>query len=222
MSTMSDPVLYPAPAGTSEALRQDVARSRQELAETVEALAARLDLRAAVRRKISASAADPVVSAAVAGTAVYALSHLSRLRRLPRVLLGAAASAIVYLTIDRIPLDHRTNSNRGSVADGKPAADGEASAERVALSPSPDGGDVVDVLLAQHQDVQRIFDRVAAADDAPERRELFAILVETLHRHEMAEQEIVHPALRGPGDSSASVADAEFRKRPSPTGRSPR
>jgi hypothetical protein len=185
---MSDSVLYPRPAGTSEALRQDVARSRQELAETIEALAARLSVRAVARR--NAVAAVPLLTAVTAGTAVYALSPRSRLTR---VVLAVAASGLAYLAADWIPRYRR------SVSHPAPAS--------VALPPSPEGGDVVDLLIDQHREVQRLFEQLAAVDDGTVRRELFAHLVEVLTRHEMAEREIVHPAVRGSGDAGSLVAD---------------
>jgi hypothetical protein len=200
--SMSDPVLYPAPAGTVEARRQDAARSRQELADTVGILAERFDVRAAARRQVSASAsaATPVVAAVAAGAVAYLASHWTRLGRLPRAALVATASSLTYRAIARTPPKNQ------SVRDPAPTQEAELPTEAVALAPSPQGGDVIDVLLDQHRQVLRLFDRVAAAADGTDRRELFATLVTTLHRHEAAEQEIVHPALRELDGTDAAVA----------------
>ena len=53
--TTSDPVLYPLPQTQAESVRQDAARMRVELAETVEALAARFNVRRQVGRKIGSA-----------------------------------------------------------------------------------------------------------------------------------------------------------------------
>ncbi|HEY1488341.1 MAG TPA: hemerythrin domain-containing protein [Micromonosporaceae bacterium] len=205
---MSDPVLYPAPAGTVEARRQDVARSRRELADTVGVLADRFDVRAAARRRASASAsaAIPVAGAVAAGAAAYLVSRWTRLGRLPRAALAATASTLTYRAIARMPHDDQP------VRDPAPPSGTDRPAEPVALTPSPHGGDVIDVLLNQHRQVRLLFDRVAAADDGTDRRELFAALVTTLHRHETAEQEIVHPALREIDGADAAVAEERLRE----------
>ncbi|HEY9481775.1 MAG TPA: DUF3618 domain-containing protein, partial [Micromonosporaceae bacterium] len=67
--TTSDPVLYPLPQTDAETIRQDAARARLDLADTVEALAARLNVRRRVVRKIR-SASWPTGPAWAAGAGV--------------------------------------------------------------------------------------------------------------------------------------------------------
>jgi hemerythrin superfamily protein len=78
------------------------------------------------------------------------------------------------------------------------------------LGPSPPGGDVVDLLIAQHGEVEALFDHVLRAAPPNDRREAFAALVSRLQRHERAEQEIVHPALRALGGPAADAARARL------------
>jgi hemerythrin superfamily protein len=85
-----------------------------------------------------------------------------------------------------------------------------ASSTGVRLRPGPPGGDVVDLLIAQHGEVEALFDHVLRAAPPDERREAFAALVSRLQRHERAEQEIVHPALRALGGPAADVARARL------------
>ena len=59
--------------------------------------------------------------------------------------------------------------------------------------------DVVDLLLAQHERVREQFIHLLAAT-GQQKVELFAGLVEMLHRHEATEQQIVHPLLGGIDD----------------------
>jgi hypothetical protein len=198
MST-SDPVLYPAPAGTTEALRQDVIRTRQDLAETLGELSGRADVGAAVQRQAAAGA--PMASAAAVGTGVYALCRWTPYGRWLRLGLAVAASTLAYLAVDRLSRSREVMPPPTVAAQGSPAV----------LEPSPDGGDVVDVLLEQHRDVQHLFGLVASADGA-DRRELFAQLVEALHRHEMAEQEIVHSSLHGTAGTGAAVAEKRVQE----------
>lgn len=54
--------------------------------------------------------------------------------------------------------------------------------------------DVVDVLLNQHEEARALFVRVLGSS-GKEKTEVFAVLVETLQKHERAEQLVVHPVL---------------------------
>jgi hypothetical protein len=90
---------------------------------------------------------------------------------------------------------------------GGPTTAAIAVRSNVELGPGPDGGDVVDVLLAQHRRVDGFFDQVEATPGA-HKLDAFAMLVDFLKRHEGAEQQIVHPVLRALGDRYADVVDA--------------
>jgi hemerythrin superfamily protein len=72
----------------------------------------------------------------------------------------------------------------------------------------PEGQDVdlVDLLLTQHARIEDLFTLVAGSTgDA--RRGAFEELARLLTVHEMAEQEVVHPLVRGLGDSAGIVDD---------------
>ena len=67
--------------------------------------------------------------------------------------------------------------------------------------------DVVDLLVAQHQRVKELMDRIAAAEVA-EKQQLFGALVELLKTHEKGEQRVVHPVTRSSvhdGDATANA-----------------
>lgn len=66
-------------------------------------------------------------------------------------------------------------------------------------------GDVVDLLLAQHREVERLFARLEA--QGPGRQDAFDCLVRLLAVHETAEEEVVYPALRSLGDDAGRIAD---------------
>jgi hemerythrin superfamily protein len=68
--------------------------------------------------------------------------------------------------------------------------------------------DVVDLLLEQHERVRLQFVHLVAAT-GQQKVELFAGLVEMLHRHEAAEQQIVHPLLGNLDDILTEERDAD-------------
>ncbi len=71
----------------------------------------------------------------------------------------------------------------------------------------PESQDVVDLLLAQHEEARRLFAEVEqAAGEA--RREAFEQLVRLLAVHETAEEEVVYPAVRKMVDDGDTLADA--------------
>jgi len=72
-----------------------------------------------------------------------------------------------------------------------------------------DGGDVIDLLLAQHARIEELFRTVAAAEGKPKRL-AWQELVELLAVHETAEEEIVHPLARGSIDAGDDVIDARL------------
>jgi hemerythrin superfamily protein len=68
--------------------------------------------------------------------------------------------------------------------------------------------DVVDILMAQHEQVKGLMEQIAGADRADKQR-LFADLVTMLKEHEKGEQRVVHPVTR----SSVSGGDATANAR---------
>jgi Hemerythrin HHE cation binding domain len=198
--TTSDPVLYPLPQTDVESMRQDAARARLDLADTIEALAGRLN----VRRKIRSAGrrTGPAWAAATGVVSVVVLARLapsgSRPTRRRRWATGGAATVVgvlSYVAIDRRdgPDRHAQRGRRSAaVASNSPA--GVPPIGPAPLAPNPIGRDVVDVLLDQHRQIDGIFAWVRSTEGAT-RREAFATLIELIHRHERAEQEIVHPVL---------------------------
>lgn len=70
-------------------------------------------------------------------------------------------------------------------------------------------GDVVDLLLAQHAQIEELFHQVVAAP-GPQRREHFEKLVRLLAVHETAEEEVVHPVARRNIDAGEDVIEARL------------
>lgn len=69
------------------------------------------------------------------------------------------------------------------------------------------GQDVVDLLLAQHMEVRRLFSAMEQAT-GDSRRDAFECLVRLLAAHETAEEEVVYPAVRQTVDDGDQLADA--------------
>jgi uncharacterized membrane protein len=70
-----------------------------------------------------------------------------------------------------------------------------------------DQGDIVNVLLAQHEHIKEAFTRVqTASGDA--KRHLFTDLTDLLHAHETGEQQVVHPVTRAATPDGHQVATA--------------
>ncbi len=67
-------------------------------------------------------------------------------------------------------------------------------------------GDVVDLLIAQHQEVKQLFAELG--QQSAGREETFQRLVRLLAVHETAEEEVVYPALRSTGSYGERVAEA--------------
>lgn len=192
--TMSDPVLYPLPRGNAESLRQDAARTRVELRATLEELARRLDERAFARRYLHKSATRALPALVGFGTVAVVLATLGR--RLPRAMIflsAAAAGAGAAVAVGRRAKAPRPEALAAPQTtpslEPVPSATGDLP-ETDARVP---GDDVVDVLVAQHRRIERMFAHVIGAPG--DRTDLFAALVQELNRHEKAEQEMVHPLL---------------------------
>jgi hypothetical protein len=69
--------------------------------------------------------------------------------------------------------------------------------------------DVVDVLMAQHEQVKELMERTAAAE-GPEKQRLFGKLVELLKTHEKGEQRVVHPVTRSSVEGGDATANARL------------
>jgi Hemerythrin HHE cation binding domain len=200
--SVSDPVIYPAPRGSAEAVRQDIWRTRLDLEEALSDLLTRMDAKQMIRRRLVVAgrglARNPVVlsSAAAAIAAGLAAATAPTVRRQWRLAAIGAAGVVTGAAV--------VMKRRPVIA--PVAASVEApSPSPLERYPSPPGGDVVDVLLEQHRLIQTSLAMVRSASG---RRKFYAFtaLVDLLNRHEHAEQEIVHPILKGsPG--GARVAE---------------
>jgi hemerythrin superfamily protein len=71
--------------------------------------------------------------------------------------------------------------------------------------------DVVDLLLAQHDQIKTLFGEVSAAQ-GDRKRELFEDLVRLLAVHESAEEEVVHPTARRKIDEGDAMVDRRLRE----------
>ncbi len=215
--TTSDPVLYPLPQTEVESIRQDAARARLDLADTVEALAARLDVRRQVFRKIRSASrrAGPAWAAGAGAASVVILARLAPLGLRPtrrrRWAAGGVATAVGVLTY--VAIDRRREPEPASATGPSTVVAIESASSRPCpapsvgpgpLAPNPAGRDIVDVLRDQHRQIDGMFAWVRSTEGAAQ-REAFATLVEFLHRHERAEQEIVHPVLAAVDGAAARV-----------------
>jgi hemerythrin superfamily protein len=182
--SMPDPVLSPADPGDTEALRQEAARSRAEVARTVEQLADRVR----PTRLVRPAMVVPVVAGVVAGLGVWVSLARTRMMRQIAWLGGIGAGTLAFATA-------RRGMGRDSVRRPWTALD---------LLDQPD---VIDVLLAEHRRIMAAFDAVRDADE-DERLDAFATLVDVLRRHERAEQSVVHPAVRDMTDEATAMTQA--------------
>jgi hemerythrin superfamily protein len=71
--------------------------------------------------------------------------------------------------------------------------------------------DVVDLLLAQHQQIKALFSEVARASGAA-KQDRFNELVRLLAVHESAEEQVVHPAARQRDDQAEAVVVERLRE----------
>ena len=69
--------------------------------------------------------------------------------------------------------------------------------------------DVVDILIAQHEQLKELMARTAAAE-GDDKQQLFSELVELLKAHEKGEQRVVHPVTRSTVDDGAATANARL------------
>ena len=163
-------------------------------------------------RRMTAARVGVAGGIAALGTGVVAYAVSARRRRVNAVnfLSGSGVSEVTNPMGDR-SADPGNPSNSAIQANpARAAVESDASASSL-LGDRRDadpyrGGDVVDLLIAQHREVEAMFEHVLRAEPPNDRREAFASLVNQLQRHERAEQEIVHPILRALGGSAADVA----------------
>ncbi|WP_238412060.1 hemerythrin domain-containing protein [Saccharothrix deserti] len=71
--------------------------------------------------------------------------------------------------------------------------------------------DVVELLLAQHNEIKRLFEQLRTAT-GDSKRELFEDLVRLLAVHESAEEEVVHPTARRRIEGGEQVVDARLEE----------
>ena len=187
MST-SDPVPNPVHDSSTEALRQEAARNRADLARTVEVLADR----ARPNRLARPAAVVPVVAGLVGGLGAWVLLARNRMLRQFGWVGGLAGAALAFATARRVMAPRPVRARLAADA----------------------GEDVVDLMLAQHLEIVAAFDMVRDAPE-PDRTEMFAVLVDLLRRHERAEQRVVHPVVRTIADEAGgpgAVADARIEE----------
>lgn len=75
----------------------------------------------------------------------------------------------------------------------------------------PKDQDVVELLIAQHKEIKRLFSKVAKAS-GDEKRQLFEELVRLLAVHETAEEEVVHPTARGKIKNGDEVVEGRLQE----------
>ncbi|HEY2793008.1 MAG TPA: hemerythrin domain-containing protein [Micromonosporaceae bacterium] len=172
MTSAADPVLYPRELGSAEAYRQDIWRTRQDLAATVGELVDRYTDPVGLLRRAGSRHGRAMI---VSGFVLAALVGRRQIVRHPLVASALAGGAILWTQRQRLRAD------RPSAMPVPPVA----SSDR----------DVVDVLCAQHDAIRDAFEWVLDSSDVDDRRERMAALVDMLGKHERAEQELVRPAL---------------------------
>jgi hemerythrin superfamily protein len=72
---------------------------------------------------------------------------------------------------------------------------------------SGEGFDVVDEILLDHEEIERLLAEVAETTDGPRRAEAFEQLARLLQMHEAAEQAVVHPEMEQLEDAEAVAED---------------
>ena len=184
MST-SDPVLYPAVAGSTEALRQEAVRDRLDLSRTLGLLVGRLRQRPTIGPRIVV----PVAAGFVCGLGVWALMALHRRLRPLASIGGLGAAAAGFAAARRVMTPRPV----------------------IPIVEFFGGNDVVDLLRAQHREILSSFAMVREASGR-DRTEVFAALVEQLLQHERAEQAAVHPVLRAVTGEPGEVAEARVQE----------
>jgi hypothetical protein len=207
----TDPVLFPMPPGSRTALRQDIARNRADLAATIAELAGRFDVTRRTRRGVPA-AAGGAVAAALGGSAGALVARSRGGRAGLGFAIGAGAGALAFAATRRA-----SGPESGAVEPSRPAEPepvrtdpgAQARATVDGTVPLRREGDVVDVLLDQHRQIREALTRIRSMHPVPV--EAFAALVESLQRHERAEQELVHAALiaGGGADGEAIAGDRQ-------------
>jgi hypothetical protein len=160
-----DPLLYPLPSGSSGALRQEIARTRAQLGETLEALGRRVD---PVHQARAILPGVVVRGSAVGVLAVMGGLLFGRRHRAVGILVGAIAGTAAVVVLNR------RRDRRPETVPAAPPAEESPRAEEPAVF------DIVDLLLGQHRQIEAAF--TAAKEHGIDRLERFAALIETLKR----------------------------------------
>jgi hypothetical protein len=199
-----DPVMFPMSGGSVMAARQDVARSRADLADTIKALSARVHPGGQARRGLRASAAPAGATVLVGVLGALVARRIGASAKLGLV-VGAIAGGVGTVAIRS---QGRSRPEQGDA--GRPSEMTRAQAAPATAAPDDDAVDVLDVLFAQHRAIEDKFAQVRAP--GANRVQAFASLVELLKLHESAEKEIVHPALQKADPDAAEMISERRRE----------
>jgi len=71
---------------------------------------------------------------------------------------------------------------------------------------------VIDVLVEDHREVERLFERALATDHGDERRDIADRIITELVQHSIAEEEYLYPAVRNHLDDGDRKADHEIEE----------
>jgi hemerythrin superfamily protein len=72
--------------------------------------------------------------------------------------------------------------------------------------------DVVDDIIADHREVEEVFQQIEQSDDTARRRELVEHVITELVRHSVGEEQYVYPTARRVLDDGDKVADHELEE----------
>jgi uncharacterized membrane protein len=109
-------------------------------------------------------------------------------------------------------IEHRhteTGRRRGDQPAPGTQTPGEVTPITMPHATMADQGDIVNVLLAQHEHIKEAFTRVQTVSGYA-KKQLFADLTDLLHTHETGEQQVVHPVTRTSTPDGQQVATARI------------
>lgn len=214
----SDPVFYPEVVSGVDAERQRAQRARAALGETLAALSERTTARTVARRgavtvreTMPGSLPMALAAGVLAGSVAAVVAGRVVTRGWHRAVAGTVTAGLVAMVLARARTRGEVAGRSLSPDRPVPREPAEPAEPGPEMPASPSGGDVVDVLRAQHRRIEALFAAVESAD--PERRtEAFSALVEFLHKHEHAEQSVVHRRLRGQDEDAARTVDGRLHE----------